>query len=466
MAIKKQLRSTKHGLSRREEYARYLGISKEKLDTIDVNLELMNLEINRLEKELSETTKDFARDYEEELYTWKDVRSVLQENDVALEIIRVSHFDHILTDSIIYAALVVTKETKGNPSIVLLPNGTELEGRDFKFFRNGIKYKTIDEVSYKKYWARIESEFGLRTNIYISPDGVYNQINPETFYRENYGYLISGYRFNSTYNTKDLVIAKIESSYKATSSDAILVGNPNFGNHTGEQSITSVEPLPGAEKEVQEVGILLASNNWIVQEITGDQAGEDEIKSVESPRILHLATHGFFMEDEQFGRSGSDKIITEFDRDKPDNMMLKSGLLMAGADSLLVKAEEDINELNSASGVLTAYEAVHLNLDNTELVILSACETGRGEIASRSRLGRPRARMSDQVHPRPERFLSAAVGRRYDQGAGLAAAQIPAGSRREREVVLVDGVAPLQPTVGVQPPHDSGTVVVELDQEG
>jgi CHAT domain-containing protein len=369
-------------LSRREEYARYLGISKEKLDTIDVNLELMNLEINRLEKELSETTKDFARDYEEELYTWKDVRSVLQENDVALEIIRVSHFDHILTDSIIYAALVVTKETKGNPSIVLLPNGTELEGRDFKFFRNGIKYKTIDEVSYKKYWARIESEFGLRTNIYISPDGVYNQINPETFYRENYGYLISGYRFNSIYNTKDLVIAKIESSYKATSSDAILVGNPNFGNHTGEQSITSVEPLPGAEKEVQEVGILLASNNWIVQEITGDQAGEDEIKSVESPRILHLATHGFFMEDEQFGRSGSDKIITEFDRDKPDNMMLKSGLLMAGADSLLVKAEEDINELNSASGVLTAYEAVHLNLDNTELVILSACETGRGEISA------------------------------------------------------------------------------------
>lgn len=369
-------------LAKREEYARYLGLSREKMDSIDVNLERMNLEINRLEKDLSESTKDFARDYEQELYTWKDVRSVLLDNDVAVEMIRISHFDHTLTDSILYAALVVTKESKGNPAIVLLRNGSELEGRDFKFFRNGIKYKTIDEVSYNKYWARIESEFGLRTNIFISPDGVYNQINPETFYRANYGYLINEYRFNSIYNTKDLVIAKIESLYKTTSTDAVLIGNPSFGNYSGEQAISSVEPLPGSEKEVQEVGNLLASNNWSVREITGDQAGEDEIKRVESPRILHLATHGFFMEDEQFGGSGSDKIITEFDRDKPDNMMLKSGLLLAGADSLLIKAQDDINELNSSSGVLTAYEAVHLNLDRTELVILSACETGRGEISA------------------------------------------------------------------------------------
>jgi CHAT domain-containing protein len=96
------------------------------------------------------------------------------------------------------------------------------------------------------------------------------------------------------------------------------------------------------------------------------------VKRITSPRVVHIATHGFFIDEQQ-------SLETQMlDIDNYQNPLLKSGLLFVGAEELL--SENNIYQFNRADGILTAFEAMNLKLDHTELVVLSACETGLGEV--------------------------------------------------------------------------------------
>ncbi len=134
-------------------------------------------------------------------------------------------------------------------------------------------------------------------------------------------------------------------------------------------------PLPGSAVEVQSIGELLRGKSWVVSSYQGEQALEEVVKGAASPRVLHLATHGFFMSDQQVKRAkGSSGEASGL-----EDPMMRSGLFFAGADRML-KGDPPIDGVES--GVLTAYEASALNLQGTELVVLSACETGRGHVQS------------------------------------------------------------------------------------
>jgi len=131
--------------------------------------------------------------------------------------------------------------------------------------------------------------------------------------------------------------------------------------------------LPGTATEVQSIRELLREKNWNVSSYQGEQALEEVVKKAASPRVLHLATHGFFMADEpaKAGTRGGGQSSGE------EDPMLRSGLFFAGADRTL-NMEAPIDGMEN--GVLTAYEATALNLQGTELVVLSACETARGHV--------------------------------------------------------------------------------------
>ena len=92
--------------------------------------------------------------------------------------------------------------------------------------------------------------------------------------------------------------------------------------------------------------------------LTDDAATETALKQVRAPRILHVATHGFFLEDLRGATV-------------PENPLLRSGLVFAGANQLRSDADD---------GILTALEATGLDLVGTQLVVLSACETGVGTV--------------------------------------------------------------------------------------
>jgi len=110
-------------------------------------------------------------------------------------------------------------------------------------------------------------------------------------------------------------------------------------------------------------------------EYTEKSASEERVKELDSPKIFHIATHGFYTPSEDDADIAQSENIAE----QTENPLLKTGLLLMGAGDLLEKTKYNYN---IEGGILTAYEAMSLNLDKTDLVVLSACETGLGEISN------------------------------------------------------------------------------------
>jgi CHAT domain-containing protein len=144
--------------------------------------------------------------------------------------------------------------------------------------------------------------------------------------------------------------------------------------------------LPSTKIEVQQLQESLAKP-WHVEMYTESEALEEVMKRLHGPRLLHVATHGFFLTDENQQQvcSGGDVSIRTavpanasdaLQRPLKEDPMLRSGLVFTGANRI---ANGDTTPEGMDDGILTAYEAMGLNLEGTELVVLSACETGLGQ---------------------------------------------------------------------------------------
>jgi CHAT domain-containing protein len=141
-------------------------------------------------------------------------------------------------------------------------------------------------------------------------------------------------------------------------------------------------PLPGAEAEARSVAKLLGGDSVLR---LGMEAREAELKSVQSPRVLDLATHGFFLSDQEFSHtnSGSADLLAGLGvrqrvptmKTDWENPLVRCGIALAGANRA-----RQITDVGAEDGLLTGLEASLLNLQGTELVILSACDSGAGEV--------------------------------------------------------------------------------------
>jgi CHAT domain-containing protein len=172
-------------------------------------------------------------------------------------------------------------------------------------------------------------------------------------------------------NTKDLYLKKLKSKSTADNT-ATLFGNPTFYlTASADQSISS---LPGTGKEVTQIDYMLKQKGYSTVEYTEKAASEENLKELNSPKILHFATHGFYKPTTQITL---EEELGSSEAALSQNPLMRSGLLLKGAGDLLGKTDYNFNMEN---GILTAYEAMSLNLDKTLLVVLSACETGLGEL--------------------------------------------------------------------------------------
>jgi CHAT domain-containing protein len=143
-------------------------------------------------------------------------------------------------------------------------------------------------------------------------------------------------------------------------------------------------PLPGAEAEARSVAKLLGGDCVLR---VGPEAREAELKAAVSPRVLHLATHGFFLSDQEFRRTNSLPFgepgewgpvgRLPYVQNDWENPLVRCGIALAGANS---KSEIRSPKSEIENGLLTGLEASLLNLQGTELVILSACDSGTGEV--------------------------------------------------------------------------------------
>lgn len=364
----------------KEDLTQAISMSPAQLDKEGINLNELARNVELAEKELSQKSEYFSQGFEKEDISWKQIQKTLDPNEVAIEMVRFRYFDHILTDSVVYMMLILKNDKQSEPSFIVLNDGKNLESKFFNNYRNSIKYRIDDRYSYQKYWKPIEEKVGTSATIYLSADGVYNQINLETIQTGDEDYLIDHSNIVLVSNTKDLYLNKVKTRQVQEDKTALLFGDPEFYLASKEEykpyfqsGRPEVNALPGTKKEVEELETLLEENGWVINDYLNQQASEEEVKVINSPKVFHIATHGFFTEEE-------DKKELDLGVEKPseaNSPLLRTGLMMKGAGDLLVKTEYNYN---IEPGILTAYEAMNLNLDKTDLVVLSACETGRGEI--------------------------------------------------------------------------------------
>ncbi len=387
------------------DLARYYQVGKDELEKRKINLEDLENHANDLEKSLSLRSEIFAHETDQRKYTWHDIQASLAPDEAVIEIIRFREFgfrktasriDFGFTPSIHYVALVVTKGNVNGPDLVLLENGDELEAKYLSNYKNSLKFRVEDWYSYDQYWAKIAEKLKGINKVFISPDGVFNKLNPNVFYDTKTGkFLIDELDVEQVTNSKDILEKTVKENPIRT---AVMIGNPDYDiSPEGRRNVVQGKPyvpqtvggyidytkikygyqyfvnLPGAQEEIVKINEITSSHNWENQTYMKATALEEVVKAVQSPKVLHIATHGFFSQNvvnsvEKYGVSA-------------DNPLFQSGLMLAGSGNTVYQRQVGGgSNLAIEDGILTAFEAMNLNLDNTDLVVLSACETGLGEV--------------------------------------------------------------------------------------
>lgn len=349
-----------------------LSMSPAQLLENEIEPAALTQEVERLERELSQKSEIFGQNFETKRIVFEDVKKSLKPNEVAIEMVRYRYFSHTFTDSVIYACLYL-KSDLSKPKAIIMNNGENMETRFFKYYRNSITGKIPDQISYGVYWKPIVDEIGQASTIFLSADGIYNQINLEAIPSPDGRFVIDNANIILVSNTKDIYLRKVKSRAVTNENTASMFGNPTF-YLTASADNRPIASLPGTEKEVDQLQFILNQKGWVTTEYVESFAAEEKIKELNSPKIFHIATHGLYRPSEEVTLEkqieGGEALLTQ-------NPLMRTGLLLKGAGDLLEKTDYNYN---MESGILTAYEAMSLNLDKTDLVVLSACETGLGDL--------------------------------------------------------------------------------------
>lgn len=243
----------------------------------------------------------------------------------------------------------------------------------------------------------VRARLGQAQHIIVSPDGALNLVPFAALVDEKDKYLIETFELSYLTSGRDLLRLQVTRESK---NPPLIIANPDFGLMKGE-ALAKRSPAPrceqakqvdGEQKDFQKVSLLALP--WTIQEagdlkkllpqaklLMGPQATETALKLAGAPRLLHIATHGFFLQDsEPVVKGGRGFDFTNFSdlrsaswAAKIENPLLRSGLALANFN-------EHRKSDGGDDGVLTAMEAANLDLWGTKLVILSACDTGLGEI--------------------------------------------------------------------------------------
>jgi CHAT domain-containing protein/Flp pilus assembly protein TadD len=254
--------------------------------------------------------------------------------------------------------------------------------------------RAVDEIVFRP----IRSQVGESRQLLVSPDGPLNLIPFAALVDEKGRYLVERYAISYLTSGRDLLRLQVA---RESQSGPMVIANPDFGTPGGgkeespgrqpavaeaaeEQSSRSAfdqinfSPLRYTAEEGEALRALLPDATVL----TGRQATKAALMQVRSPRLLHIATHGFFLKDLDLTPTGArggqalsddpSRTLQELEKNhiRIESPLLRSGLALAGANE---HQEKD-------NGILTALEVTGLNLWGTKLVALSACGTGVGEV--------------------------------------------------------------------------------------
>jgi CHAT domain-containing protein/tetratricopeptide (TPR) repeat protein len=342
----------------------------------------------KLEMELVSKSKSFGSFVKDMRLTWRDVAASMGEKDLAVEFM-----DYPVDGGKDrrYIALLLRKNDT-SPKMVQLCLESELTALTRGGVNTTYSPKGNSVALFNLIWAPLSQYMVSGENVFFAPSGELYKIAVESLYMPDGG-LVSGrynlHRISSTriickpqqtvhnasavlygglkYDLNDKELSK--ASERTRGEDYVIDGIDNSRGLVLEKDGISVGKswiyLPGTMKEVQDIGSVMKSKGLMVKSLSGSAGNEESFRmlSGNSPDILHIATHGFYS-----------RRLAKGD----DSPMSSSGLVLSGANLKWISGQvpDGVED-----GLLFANEIARLDLGGTDLVVLSACDTGLGEIS-------------------------------------------------------------------------------------
>lgn len=348
----------------KEYVVRLYAYNPAELQKMGVQLRAEEEKLNQLEKALTQ----YVGDIRLPRISWKALRSALSPDAAAIDWIRLRL--PFGGDSVVYYAIITSSSAK-RPVLVTYPDGKRMETVGaFRYAQAILNFET-DTQSYRLYWLPVAKAIPSDiSELRVSADGIFYQINLSTLRLPDGGFL--GDKYRVIYHTRLASLARPQPPLRYWEGrQALLIADPDYTGGISQDSVY-IPPLPGTLEEAQAVRDVLRSEGILSYVYTKREAQETVLYEKVSPYILHVATHGVFLPYSE----GVGTLLGIQSTSALANPLFRSALLLADAGKTMLTGSEDV----SRDGIANAYELLSLNLSNTELVVLSACETGLGDI--------------------------------------------------------------------------------------
>ena len=388
------------------------------------DLNKLEAKLNELEKVLVVGSENFSDFKKMQIISWQDIQKELKPNEVAIEFVHFDYYSKYWEDAIKYCALLVKPDSE-YPEMITLFTESDYENcinstnnssnasliaqlygekRGAYSLSSNNTYTSYADSLYSFIWSKIDRYLDGVETVYYSPSGLLHNISFAAIPYNDSLLLSDKYELVYMASTRNIVNKKLQKDISEfnvaiygglnydTDTIAMLAAanNYNIDNLLASRSITTSDStrggtwnyLQGTLDEAENIESMFDNNNINTNLFTANNGVEESFKSLSgrnSPEIIHLATHGFFFPDPEKEKP-DDRMMSLQDKKvfkESDNPLIRSGLIMSGAN--LAWNGEAIPE-GIDDGILTAYEVSGLDLYNTELVVLSACETGLGDI--------------------------------------------------------------------------------------
>lgn len=398
-----------------KSYKRLLGKEYSKSIEQRDSAKILDLEqkSNSLEKEITRLVSGYESATQQ--ISWQSIQESLKPGEAAIEFFNHHYYNPESTDSVKYFALLI----KGGMSqVTFIPLFEEQSLIDLIGVNQKRRSDYVNELYsiegrgstvlskskknlYELIWEPLKNEVNDINTIYFSPSGLLHRINLSAISVDHSNTISDQYKLVQLNSTRDLAI---DFPDQTNDNNAIIYGGIQYdiqsnqidtknndpadvlNNMTSAISMNSKDNSRGDNwqylnwtlVEIEEIQNILENSNMESNSYTLSDATENAFKLIgendSSPRVLHLATHGFFFPDlETENIQMNDNAIFK----NSNNSMIRSGLLLAGANYVW---QGNNPKVEGEDGILTAYEISQMDLSQTELVVLSACETGLGDI--------------------------------------------------------------------------------------
>lgn len=367
--------------------------------------ESLTEETEKLEKELARESTTFADFKKSMTITFGQIKDKLKNEELVINIVSYKYYGRKPTDSLLYSAFIIGKNYKF-PKFITLFEETQLQLLLSKYKKQEdslrIDKQYLGKAISDLFFKPLEKELEGISTIYLSPSGLGHQINFAALPVNDNQTIGDKYKLHILSSPAELIDYSSAKFEKGNNLELLLYGgidydkvnsisNTNIAKTENNDSqtelqtrsgITSFGYLKGSKKEVDQISIKGTQSGFKTTLLNDRVATEESIKQLDgrtTPFILHLATHGFFFPDpikeapkNIFDLEGKSKIYKA-----SDDPMMRSGLLFSGANKFWGKTTENTT---TEDGILTASEISNLDLSACQLVVLSACETGLGEV--------------------------------------------------------------------------------------